>query len=136
MKLDVPKIDPAVTLRTYRDNYTNLYSLWTHVTGVPDGVELKTPKEHPIEKLHLPSGIRDAMAEYERSHPKTPLTPIKYMRLVNGAPVLVVEDERPLPDESDLVTFSHTVSTTSVDAVSVVTDQLITTTNPDSTAVP
>jgi len=130
--INVPEIDSVIAVRSYRENYVNLYTLWTKLTSVPESVELKTPDEQPILELDLPAGLRAAMDEYQQSRPKQPLTPLKYMRVVNGAPVLVIEDERPLPDENDLVTFSHTVTTTSTDAVSIVVDQLVATLNPDA----
>jgi hypothetical protein len=75
------------------------------------------------------------MAQYQESHPKAPtLVPLKYMRVVNGKPVLVVEDERPLPEEQDLVSFSHSVTTASLEEVSVVVDQLVATLNPDASS--
>jgi hypothetical protein len=128
-----PEIDSVSAVRSYRENYVNLYSLWTKVSGVPEGVELKTPAEQPIEELDLSGALRDAMAEYQRTHPKTRLTPLKFMRVVDGTPVLVIEDERPLPDEDELVTFSYTVTTTSTEAVSVVVEQLVATRNPELT---
>lgn len=131
-ELAIPELDAASVVRSYRENYVNLYGLWTKATGVPEGVELKTPADLPIEKLDLPGALRDAMAEYQQSHPEAAtLVPMKYMRVVNGKPVLVVEDERPLPEEQDLVSFSHTVTTTSMAEVSVVVDQLVATLNPE-----
>ena len=131
MQLDVPVIDSLSVVRAYRENYVNLYTLWGKVTGVPDGVDLKTPDDQPIEELDLPVGLKDAMEQYQRAHPKAAaLTPVKYMRVVDSLPVLVVEDERPLPDEADLVSFSHSVTTTSAEAVSVVVDHLVATLNP------
>ena len=129
--LNAPEIDSVSAVRSYRENYVNLYALWTNVTGVPEGVDVKTPEEQPILDLDLSSALRDVMAEWEQSHPKTPLTPVKYMRVVDGKPVLVIEDDRPLPDENDLVSFSHTVTTTSTEAVSVVIEHLVATRNPD-----
>jgi hypothetical protein len=131
MELDVPAIDSLAVVRAYRENYVNFYMLWDKATGVPDGVKLVTPAEQPIEELDLPVGLREAMAQFAAAHPKDPgLTPLKFMRVVDQKPVLVVEDERPLPEETDLVSFSHTVTTTSADAVSVVVDHLVATRNP------
>lgn len=131
MELDVPAIDSLAVVRAYRENYVNFYLAWEKAMGVPDGVKLLTPAEQPIEALDLPVGLRDAMTQFAEAHPKDPpLTPLKFMRVVDQKPVLVVEDERPLPEEVDLVTFSHTVTTTSADAVSVVVDHLVATRNP------
>jgi hypothetical protein len=132
-ELAMPELDAASVVRSYRANYVNLYGLWRNGTGVPEGASLTTPAEQPIEELDLPVGLRDAMAQYQQSHPKAAtLVPVKYMRIVNGKPELVVEDERPLPEEQDLVSFSQTMTTTSLDEVAVVVDQLVATLNPDA----
>jgi hypothetical protein len=41
--LPMPELDAASVVRSYRQNYVNLYGLFTKATGVPEGVELKTP---------------------------------------------------------------------------------------------
>jgi hypothetical protein len=131
-ELAMPELDAASVVRSYRANYVNLYGLWTKGTGIPEGASLMTPAEQPIEKLDLPAGLRDAMAQYQQSHPNTAMpVPVKYMRIVNGKPELVVEDERPLPEDQDLVSFSQTMTTTSLEEVSVVVDQVVATLNPD-----
>lgn len=133
---EIPEIDPARAIRSYRENYINFQTLWGK-EAVPKGIELKTPAEQPIEELDLPAALREAVAAYQDSHPKAPqLVPLKYMRVVDGRPVLVIEDERGLPDEQDLVTFSHTVTTTSIDTMVVVVDQLVATLNPDASPAP
>jgi hypothetical protein len=130
----IPEMDPAGAVRTYRENYVNFQTLVGRETAL-EGVDLKTPAEQPIEELDLPAALREAMAAYQESHPKAPqLVPVKYMRVVNGKPELVIEDERPLPEEQDLVTFSHTVTTTSIDTMAVVVHQLVATLNPDAEA--
>ena len=55
---------------------------------------------------------------------------MKYMKTVNGNPEVVIEDDDPLPAESDLVTFSHTISTMSITSVNIVTHQLVATLEP------
>ena len=49
------------------------------------------------------------------------------MRITNGSPDLVVEDDSPLPAEGDIVTFSHTVSALSINSVNMVTHQVVAT---------
>jgi hypothetical protein len=132
----IPQMDAAAAVRTYRENYINFRTLVGTET-IPADFELTTPAEQPIEQLDIPIALREAMAAYQESHPKAPqLFPVKYMRVVDGKPVLVIEDERPLPAEQDLVTFSHTVTTTSIDTMSVAVDQLVATLNPDADPAP
>jgi hypothetical protein len=127
MRVNISPIDPAATTRNYRNNYVNMRAMMLG-TETPAGVTLKTPQEQPILHLDLPSALRDAMAAYQKDHPEAALlTAVKYMRTVNGNPELVVEDDAPLPAESDLVTFSHTVTTMSIKSVNIVTHHLVAT---------
>ena len=95
---------------------------------MPTTLSLVSPTQQSILKLDLPQALTDAMALFEKNNPDgRTLTPVKYMRVTNGSPDLVVEDDSPLPDENDLVTFSHTVSAISIKSASVVTHQLVAT---------
>ena len=47
---------------------------------------------------------------------------LKYMRIVNGTPEVVVEDESGLPPDEDLLTLSQTVTLNSCDRLHVITD--------------
>src|SRR3712207_3241682 len=100
MKLSVPPIDPVATVRDIRANYVNMRRLLMQEApagsggtgGVPAGVIVATPQERPIQQLNLPPALVEAMAAYRKAHPEaTSLTPVKYMRTVNGEPNLVVE---------------------------------------------
>jgi hypothetical protein len=132
LSFETPSIDALGAVRTYRDNYVNFHELFSKITGVPDGVTLLTPDEQPILELDLLPGVRDAMDRYQQLHPKATLTPLKFMRMQNGALVLIVEDAQPLPAEQDLVSFSCTVTTTSTEAVVVSMDQLVATLDPSA----
>jgi hypothetical protein len=123
-----PRIDPVAAVRSYREKHLNVRRLLMQDPDASAGVTLKTPKEQPIHQLELPAGLREAMAAYQKDHPEAKsLTPVKYMKTVNGNPELVVEDDDPLPNEDHLVTFSHTVSSVSVKSVNIVTHQLVAT---------
>ena len=128
MELDFPALDPVTIVRNYRDNYVNMRGLLMQVTNAPAGLILKTSQEQPIMKLDLPAALLDAMSAFQKAYPDAgSLTAVKYMRTVNGAPDLVVEDDAPLPEEGNLVTFSHTVSTAWIKAVTIVSHQLVAT---------
>lgn len=118
-------VEPTEILRRFRDNYTNFYRLWESGKKVPPGTQLYTPEAWPItlDKLSLP--LQTAIANYESRHPDQTLTPVKFMRAVNGRPTLVVEDETPLPPEGEMVTLSHTITVTGEDEAQVITELLV-----------
>ena len=127
MTLNFPAIDPAAQIRDYRNNYVNITTLAT-TTAMPASMSLMSPSQQSIMKLDLPTALRDAMAQFENNNPDgRKLTAVKYMRITNGSPDIVIEDDSPLPAENDMVTFSHTVSALSINSVSIVTHQLVAT---------
>jgi hypothetical protein len=135
MELTLPTLDPGTMMRTYRDTYVNLRHLLLQSTGVPARTKLATPAEQPIEALELPAALQEAITAYQAAHPEAALlTPIKYMKVVQGSPELVIEDDTPLPAETALVTFSHTVTTLSATVADIVTHQLVATLTPDGRA--
>ena len=127
MTLSFPAIDPAAQIRDYRNNYVNINNL-AKTTAMPASMSLMAPSQQSIMNLDLPAALRDAMTLFEKNNSGgRKLTAVKYMRITNGSPDIVIEDDSPLPDENDLVTFSHTVSALSVKSVSIVTHQLVAT---------
>jgi hypothetical protein len=120
-----PVMDPGPFVRQYRSNYVNLHALWTHVTGVPEGAELRSPADRPLQEADLPEPIRRLLQAFREAHPGVDLTLEKYQRLVNGRPTVVVEDDSDLPAEEELVVFSNTTSTTASDVLEVVSDVLV-----------
>ena len=131
MPLNLPVIDPRAQVREYRKNYVNVRRLILQTKDAPADITVKTPKERPIQSLDLPVGLRDVMAEYRQNNPEAKLlTPVKYMKTVNGTPELVIEGDDPLPSEDNLVTFSHTVSALSAKSMLVVTHQVVATLAP------
>ena len=128
MQLNFPAIDPAAQIRDYRNNYVNISSLVKQSKDAPTNLSLMTPGQQPIQNLDLPAALRQAMADFQADNPDgRPLTPVKYMKVVNGKPELIVEDDNPLPAEEDLVTFSHTLTAVSLKSASIVTHQLVAT---------
>jgi hypothetical protein len=127
MELSFSAIDPAAQIRDYRTNYVNISGL-AKTTSMPASMTLMTPSQQSIMKLDLPAALGDAMALFQKNNPDgRALTAVKYMRITNGSPDIVIEDDSPLPEENDIVTFSHTVSALSINSVSVVTHQLVAT---------
>jgi len=127
MNLSFPAIDPAAEIRDYRNNYVNISTL-AKTTDMPKSMSLLSPGQQSIMSLDLPADLRAAMAAFEKTNPDgRTITAVKYMRITNGSPDIVVEDESPLPNENDLVTFSQTVSALSAKSVSVVTHQVVAT---------
>jgi len=133
MEIAVLPLDPVQLTRDFRTNYVNVRNLLMAGTGVPAGTTLATPTAMAIGTIALPPALTQAMADYQASNPDvTSLTPVKYMRTVNGTPDLVIEDDALLPPEDQMVTFSMTVSTLSIKVVNVVTHVMVATTVPTS----
>jgi hypothetical protein len=124
---DQPSVpSPRDLLSNFRRNYVNLHDLWK-VPGkkVPDGVRLRSPKEAAINEGSLPDGMRVLLREYRKSHPGAKMTVLKYMRVVNGKPETVVEDEQGLPSDEEFVSLSQTVTLNTNDYVRVVTEIVV-----------
>jgi hypothetical protein len=112
-------------------------SLLMQGSGVPQGVTLLSPQDQPILKLDLPTGLLDAITAFQNGNPQAgTLTAVKYMRTTNGSPDVVVEDDSPLPDQMNLVTFSHTVSTIWIKSANIVTHQIVATLAPVASSGP
>jgi len=129
MQIAVPPLDPVQMTRDFQANYVNVRNIMLAGTGVPAGTTVMTPTQMAIGKMSLPPALTQAMADYQASHPEvTSLTPVKYLRTLNGNPDLVIEDDQPLPPEDQMVTFGLTVSTLSIKLANVVTHVLVATT--------
>jgi hypothetical protein len=128
MQLTFPTIDPAAQIRDYRNNYVNISSLVKQSKDAPTNLSLMSPDQQPIQNLDLPAALRQGMADFQAGNPDgRPLTPVKYMKIVNGSPEVIIEDDNPLPAEEDLVTFSYTLTAVSLKSASIVTHQLVAT---------
>ncbi len=108
-------------IRRFRQTYTNYHRLWS-ATGVPDGVTLLTPEKARLDESHLPVALAEQLANHRERHPGEEVTLVKRMRLVDGEPELVVEDEQDLPDETRLLTLSQTVTVNTRDTLVVITE--------------
>jgi len=97
-------------------------------TALPTSTSLQSPSEKSIMDVGLPAALLEVMAEFQKTAAGgRALTPVKYMRIINGIPELVIEDESPLPAEEDIATFSHTVTSLSLGSAKVVTHNLVAT---------
>lgn len=109
-------------IERFRANYLNLHNLWTAGGDRPQDAELLDPKTHPIEESDLPEDVRRRLAEWQRRHPQLRVEFYKFMRLVDGRPVQVIEDERGLPPIDELFTMSRTLTLNTSEESSVLTE--------------
>jgi hypothetical protein len=117
--------NPRDIVRNFRKNYVNLYTLWKKGTKVPEGITLVDPKRSPIKEASLPPGIRSLLEEHRKAHPDSDIVIMKYMRLVNGNPEKVVEDEAALPPEEQLVSLTQTVTLSTSEEIRVITEIVV-----------
>ena len=110
--------DAREFLRQFRSSYAGSLA---QAAGPQHGAKVMDPRAQPIESLQLPADMHAALATFKAAHPDESLVLEKYMMLANGAPKLVVEDQRSLPQEDDLVTLSHTTSIASSDGLTIET---------------
>ena len=124
--IDPGRLDATEFVREFRRNYVNLFNLWTNVDRrVPDGVTLQTPAQKPIREQDLSPDLRAASSEYRERRGGVRITWTKYMRTVNGRPEEVIEDERPLPEESRLISVSRTSTLLTDQEVRVITELVV-----------
>jgi hypothetical protein len=117
--------DAHAFMETFRRNYVNLHNLWTKGGQPPAGIRLSTPAETPITEGDLPVPLGRLLEDYRRTHPDRAVTFIKYLQTVDGAPTIVVEDERGLPGEDELLTMSQTVTINTSEVARVTTDLFV-----------
>lgn len=122
MIFDAPEPDPRAFVREYRENYVNLYELWTAIAAPPDHVELTTPYQTPITEKDLPPELLRLVREYRREHRDPILSFIKHIRIEDGRPVRVVEDQQGLPGEDEFMSVSRTYTLNTSDVSRVVTE--------------
>jgi hypothetical protein len=116
---------PADFIRVFRHNYVNLYRRWNQTKSIPEGTSLHTPREEPIREEDLPDGLRTKLQAFRGIFPNKKIELLKYMRLVNGKPVVVIEDESDLPEEEHLLVLSQTLTLNTNDTVDITTDILV-----------
>jgi hypothetical protein len=113
--------ESADLIRFFRQNYTNLYRQRARAGAAV----VRTPQEDPIRAEGLPAGLRARLQAYREAHPGETIELLKYMRVTGGRPEKVVEDERDLPGEDQLLVISQTVTLNTKEEVDVVTDILV-----------
>jgi hypothetical protein len=120
-----PAPDPVDLLNRFRASYRNYHTLVANADEPSPDIVVETPASHPFGEGQLPEGIRRLVETYRVDHPDEKIELLKYMRLVNGAPELVVEDDLDLPPTEELVTLSQTVTLNTSECVHVVTDLFV-----------
>ncbi len=120
-----PAPDPVDLLNRFRASYRNYHTLVASTDEPSPDIAVETPASHPFGEGQLPEGIRRLVETYRVDHPDEKIELLKYMRLVNGAPELVVEDDLDLPPTEELVTLSQTVTLNTSECVHVVTDLFV-----------
>jgi hypothetical protein len=115
---------PLDFVRRFINSAVNFHVLWQK-TGVPPGVQHTTPAETPITDGQLPQDVRALVDQYRASHPGANVTWLKRMQAVDGNLRVVVEDERPVPAETALLTVSRTISINTSDTANAVTDVFV-----------
>jgi hypothetical protein len=117
--------DPLEFVREYRENYVNLYSLWTTVEKPPVDTELTTPAETPIMEKELPAPLSSLLADYLKQHSEASISFVKYMRSENGKAVRVIEDDSPLPEEGEFLSLGMTTTLNTSQEGRVVTELFV-----------
>ena len=120
-----PPSDPREIIRTFRGSYVNFHRLWRATGRLPPGVEMYSPAERPIVDDELPPELQTVIGEYRKRHPEREIEYLKFMRTVDGHATLIIEDERDLPGEDELLTISQTVTVAAHNHVRVVSDLLV-----------
>ena len=70
----------------------------------------------------MPRAAQDLMTEYRAAHPGVQLEWERRMRADEAGPTLIVEDDRELPGEHELLTVGVTTTLVTGDTARVVTD--------------
>ena len=120
-----PAPDPVDLLNRFRASYRNYHTLVASTDEPSPDIAVETPASHPFGEGQLPEGIRRLVETYRVDHPDEKIELLKYMRLVNGTPEFVVEDDLDLPPTEELVTLSQTVTLNTSECVHVVTDLFV-----------
>ena len=117
--------DPGDVIRRFRQTYTNYHILWQTTGSIPEGVTHETPKQAKLDESHLPEDLAEQLAAYREAHPDEKITLIKHMRMVGGEPQLVVEDDRGLPDQTELMTLARTLTVNTSETMTTITDLFV-----------
>jgi hypothetical protein len=118
-------VNPRDLVRQFRESYLNVHEVKKRVPSAFAKAEIHSPRQKPIKESDLPQALRELLREHRQAHPGQKVAFLKYQRLVNGEPVLVIEDETGLPDEDQLLTLSQTITLTTSQDAHVVTDVVV-----------
>ena len=113
--------EPRELLARFRTSYRD-YLVVRRAGRLPEGVSLQPLVEQPLDELELPESIRHQLEELRADEPDARFVLVKHLRVVDGTPELVIDDESELPADEDLLTLSETVTLNTIDRVRVVTD--------------
>jgi hypothetical protein len=123
-KNEIP-IDPGQLMRQFRETYVNAHALKKVAPQALEGAVLATRKEKPLNEGNLPQELRSLITEYRQGNPGSKVDLLKYQQLVNGKPVIIIEDEGGLPDEDSLLNLSQTVTMTTNTNVRIITHVVV-----------
>lgn len=113
--------DPRELLVRFRTTYRD-YLVVRRAGRLPEGVAVKMLEEQPLDDVELPESLRRQLEELRKEEPDVRYVLVKHLRVVDGTPELVVDDESDLPPDDELVTLSETVTLNTAERVRVVTD--------------
>ncbi|MCZ6691155.1 MAG: hypothetical protein O7H41_16335 [Planctomycetota bacterium] len=125
MSNEIPSPDPRKMLGDFRQSYTNFPRLWKTEGRIPEEVKLRSAKDSPITEADLPQELWTLLKEARAASPKRSFIPVKFMNLINGRPVQVVEDEEGLPAEEHLLVLGRTLTMNTCDEARISTDILV-----------
>jgi len=130
-------VTPLALVRSFRATYTNLRrqpsvipSPFPDRPGPPPPapvrpVTVRDPATEPIDEGAMPEAARNLVAEYRSAHPGVQIEWERRMRADEAGPTLVVEDDRELPGEQELLTVGVTTTLVTSDTARVVTDVFV-----------
>jgi hypothetical protein len=121
------QVDPAQLVSEFRENYMNAHALQAIAADtIPPETQLVTPDERPITEEDLSQEMRQLLADYQQTHPAAIVKLLKYQRIENGQPLLIVEEkDDQLPEKDSLLSLSQTVTFLTGDEFRVITDIVV-----------
>ena len=128
------RVDPLALIRSFRATYTDLRrQSFEQPQPFPDRPgprppgpgrrpTLADPTDQPIDEADMPEAAQTALAGYRAAHPDVRIEWERHMQADELGPTLIVEDDRDLPGEQELISVGLTTTLTTSDTASVVTD--------------
>src|SRR5262249_38273757 len=112
--------DARSFIQDFRASYVNLYNLWRRGAASPPGAQVHTPAERPLRTEDLPDDLKRLVRDIAGEGRGIEL--LKYLRIEDGRPTELIEDERGLPPEESLVTLGRTLSAVGTESGRIVTE--------------